>query len=174
MRPGKPLNPYAESFTPLCIRGREEENATPTHIVTDIKKKDETVKFEQVTENRGNDVTSVDSENHVNIVNASSEDSTKEKVNIVEDFELDLAYLSAIFPALSEQSLADVYFATDSDLEASIEMLSQLELPDAFDFGDMSDFRDVAETSAKEKTTVTGEASGSCGSSGVSLGFDQQ
>jgi hypothetical protein len=44
-----------------------------------------------------------------------------------EDPEIDLAYLEIMFPNMSEQSLADVYSVNGGDLEASIDMLNELE-----------------------------------------------
>jgi hypothetical protein len=40
---------------------------------------------------------------------------------------VDLAYLEIMFPNMSEQSLADVYSVNGGDLEASIDMLNELE-----------------------------------------------
>lgn len=51
-----------------------------------------------------------------------------ESQSMIEDYELDLAYLAAAFPSISEQSLVDVYCANAGDLEASVDMLIQLEV----------------------------------------------
>lgn len=51
-----------------------------------------------------------------------------EKRSSFEEQELDLAYLTAEFPGMSEQSLVDVYCANAGDLEASVDMLIQLEV----------------------------------------------
>lgn len=56
----------------------------------------------------------------------SSSELTK-KHCIEEDPEMDLTYLAVMFPNLSEQSLADVYSVNGGDLEASIDMLNELE-----------------------------------------------
>lgn len=45
-----------------------------------------------------------------------------------EETEMDLAYLAMTFPGVSEQSLADVYYANGCDMETSIDMLKHLEV----------------------------------------------
>lgn len=57
----------------------------------------------------------------------TSSELTK-KHSIDDDSEMDMAYLTIMFPNMSEQSLADVYSANAGDLEASIEMLNELEV----------------------------------------------
>lgn len=44
------------------------------------------------------------------------------------DFDLDLEFLKASFPGLSDQSLTDVYLANKGDVDAAIDMLSLLEV----------------------------------------------
>ncbi|XP_043687200.1 polyadenylate-binding protein-interacting protein 6-like isoform X2 [Telopea speciosissima] len=85
---------------------------------------------------------------------------------IHEESEMHLAYLGVIFPDISDQSLADVYSVNEGDLEASVDMLHQLEvypdLPDSLDIGDVSEFECPAEgTSMRPNQTASGEASGS-------------
>lgn len=55
-------------------------------------------------------------------------DDMADTQSLIEDYELDLAYLAAAFPSISEQSLVDVYCANSGDLEASVDMLIQLEV----------------------------------------------
>ena len=50
------------------------------------------------------------------------------KHSIDEDSEMDLAYLAIMFPNMSEQSLADVYSVNGGDVEASVDMLNELEV----------------------------------------------
>lgn len=45
-----------------------------------------------------------------------------------EEFDMDLEYLRMIFPGLSNDSVLDVYMANNRDLEATIDMLNQLEV----------------------------------------------
>ncbi|KAF5774049.1 putative polyadenylate-binding protein-interacting protein 5/6 [Helianthus annuus] len=53
-----------------------------------------------------------------------------------------------VFPGVSDESLSSVYTACNGDIEAAVEMLSQLELhsgdftenlPDSLDIGDVSE-----------------------------------
>ncbi|KAG4116007.1 hypothetical protein ERO13_D04G088301v2 [Gossypium hirsutum] len=44
-----------------------------------------------------------------------------------EEFDMDLEYLRMMFPGLSNDSVLDVYMANNGDLEATIDMLNQLE-----------------------------------------------
>ncbi|XP_058074701.1 polyadenylate-binding protein-interacting protein 6-like isoform X2 [Magnolia sinica] len=99
-----------------------------------------------------------------------------EKHTLVEDFEMELAYLGTQFPGLSEQSLADVYFANDGDLDASIDMLNQLELLDNSDVSHGLGFSSLGDASAsmRLKATGSGEASGSSGPSVLAMGVNQQ
>ncbi|KAJ8640602.1 hypothetical protein MRB53_017296 [Persea americana] len=93
-----------------------------------------------------------------------------EKRSSFEEQELDLAYLTAEFPGMSEQSLVDVYCANAGDLEASVDMLIQLEddevlrLPDTLDLLDISVSGTPGDSSRMQKTTDRGEASGSSSS----------
>ncbi|KAB2079558.1 hypothetical protein ES319_A05G012200v1 [Gossypium barbadense] len=65
-----------------------------------------------------------------------------------EEFDMDLEYLRMMFPGLSNDSVLDVYMANNGDLEATIDMLNQLEmytvessdtLLDTLDIGDVSE-----------------------------------
>lgn len=51
-----------------------------------------------------------------------------EKLILDEVYDMDLEYLQMRFPGLSHQSLFDVYLANKSDVEASIDMLNDLEV----------------------------------------------
>ncbi|KAL5713551.1 hypothetical protein ACHQM5_015615 [Ranunculus cassubicifolius] len=94
--------------------------------------------------------------------------------NLDEETEMDLAYLAMTFPGVSEQSLADVYYANGCDMETSIDMLKHLELPaevsqhlpDTLDIGDVAEFGFSDEVVGVLPKVLSGEASGS--SSGVS------
>lgn len=44
------------------------------------------------------------------------------------DIDMDIEYLLVTFSGLSQESITDVYLANGGDLEATIEMLSQLEV----------------------------------------------
>jgi len=94
----------------------------------------------------------------------SSSELTK-KHCIEEDPEMDLIYLAVMFPNLSEQSLADVYSVNGGDLEASIDMLNELEeqvlCPVDFPEHDVSECRVTEGSSTNLKSVFSGEASGS-------------
>ncbi|XP_022141760.1 polyadenylate-binding protein-interacting protein 5-like [Momordica charantia] len=90
------------------------------------------------------------------------------------DFDLDLEFLKASFPGLSDQSLTDVYLANKGDVDAAIDMLSLLEnkqpfgsedyvpegLPDSLDIGDISEYGFAADNQPSFKMkNVVGNAS---------------
>uniref|UniRef100_A0A7N0TAM9 CUE domain-containing protein n=1 Tax=Kalanchoe fedtschenkoi TaxID=63787 RepID=A0A7N0TAM9_KALFE len=80
--------------------------------------------------------------------------------------EMDLAYLQTLFPSISEQSLSDVYFVNDCDLDAAYDMLSQLEtLPDSLDIGDVSEPQILPEFANLKLKEVAGVASGASATS---------
>lgn len=45
-----------------------------------------------------------------------------------EEFDIDLEYLRMTFPGISDESLVDVYNVNGGDLDAAVDMLSQLEV----------------------------------------------
>lgn len=55
-------------------------------------------------------------------------DQTKKKQIVEDSREMDLSYLTFLFPNISEQCLADVYFLNATDVESSIDMLNELEV----------------------------------------------
>ncbi|XP_077211737.1 uncharacterized protein LOC143846982 [Tasmannia lanceolata] len=95
--------------------------------------------------------------------------------NLVEDFGSDVAFLADMFPGISDQSLVDAHFANGCDLDATIEMLIQLEcqddefqqLPDTLDDNDLSEFSALADDAFMRQNTSapSGEASSSSGPS---------
>ncbi|RWR77488.1 polyadenylate-binding protein-interacting protein 6 [Cinnamomum micranthum f. kanehirae] len=97
-------------------------------------------------------------------------DVMADRQSLIEDYELDLAYLAAAFPSISEQSLVDVYCANFGDLEASVDMLIQLE---DLNIPDMSESSTVDGVSRIQNTTAYGESIGpshpSCSGSGSQL-----
>ncbi|XP_058111670.1 polyadenylate-binding protein-interacting protein 5-like [Magnolia sinica] len=207
MKPGKSsLNPYAASFVPLSRRGINDENKAHITTYRDHKSDGGTEIFNaNKVENNTPQTMSGESKNPMetaqnaqksNILGTEEDWSQKghnfysfedsmprdmndrtEKENPAEDYEVDMAYLAAAFPGISEQSLVDVYFANQGDLEASIEMLIQLEgqpddfqrLPQTLNIGDVSDSGVVGNTSGEWRANY-GEASGSSGPSDSVLG----
>lgn len=148
------LNPYATPFIPFSRQRADNENVAP--ITSENSKIDhETVQCKQVKEDEvkaagrtwGDSNSSYGNPQHQLPTNSyiegpsnygelySLEDSMShkrkdgtERRSSFADHELDLAYLTAEFPGLSEQSLVDVYCANAGDLEASVDMLIQLEV----------------------------------------------
>ncbi|KAL5975174.1 hypothetical protein ACLOJK_031853 [Asimina triloba] len=146
---GKPLNPYAASFVPSSMRRTADDKEA---VAVEITSRDGKTVQHQCIEDGNKDAlkshkeTVHDQQTSVGIpINievcpqmvhgtsgsdgkvSQNPNSGAKKDSTVEDFEVELAYLVTQFPDLSEQSLADVYFANDGDLDASIEMLNQLE-----------------------------------------------
>ncbi|KAJ4951343.1 hypothetical protein NE237_028175 [Protea cynaroides] len=197
MKPGmSSLNPYAASYIPLSKR--EDENKAFEIIGEHLDGGNGTAwsgapsKNQQVTKQnqiRGEaslafDIHGIeellDSEDgiqkgqpiygsHYSWSQNPSDMTEKQRTN--EDSEMDLAYLGVMFPGISNQSLSDVYSVNEGDLDASVEMLHQLEvypadvsqhLPDSLDIGDVSEFECPAEgTSMRPNQTTPGEASAS-------------
>ncbi|KAL6331172.1 hypothetical protein AAG906_009600 [Vitis piasezkii] len=139
------LNPFAESYIPLSKR--EPKNEGKTSEITaekSPKSSGETTWFD--TRSQGPKETKQiylqsDASFDLNIHGIEElligEDFMKkghenpsnetEKYYTDEDSQMDLAYLGTLFPGISDQSLLDVYTANGGDLEASIDMLNQLE-----------------------------------------------
>ncbi|EOA19282.1 hypothetical protein CARUB_v10001953mg [Capsella rubella] len=85
------------------------------------------------------------------------------------EMDMDIEFLLVTFSGLSHESINDVYLANNCDLDATIEMLNQLEiysteaqeyLPDTLDIGD------VPET-ITEPSKLKNETSASSSSSGI-------
>ncbi|PIA65236.1 hypothetical protein AQUCO_00100608v1 [Aquilegia coerulea] len=145
------LNPYASSYIPLAKRGNGNESKPVQMTHGDFVSHDK-IAFTKHPESyiKGN------------------------AQNLDEETEIDLAYLGATFPGVSSQSLSDVYYANGCDVEASVDMLKELEypvefsqhLPDTLDIGDVPEFGSSTEGTSVKPKVIVGEASGS--SSGVS------
>nr|DAD44766.1 TPA_asm: hypothetical protein HUJ06_002996 [Nelumbo nucifera] len=146
------LNPYAASYVPLSKREDADKNAfeisSGSKIVdTDAWSKNSS-EGQETEANQLPGEASLDFNVHgiEELLNSmdltqkshmddNSHDSLScnpsyatEKHNTYDDFEMDLAYLATMFPSLSDQSLVDVYSANAGDLEASVDMLHQLEV----------------------------------------------
>ncbi|XP_022749550.1 polyadenylate-binding protein-interacting protein 5-like isoform X2 [Durio zibethinus] len=144
MKPGvSSLNPYAASYIPLAKREAND-------IVTakDIKHENKTAWFEPSSHFAHNPPhysnVSLDSVTHGTkkhqipetsaLKSNPSHDSLMlnpgemtDKQIMDEEFDMDLEYLRMAFPGLSNESLVDVYLANNGDLEATVDMLNQLE-----------------------------------------------
>ncbi|KAL5576402.1 hypothetical protein UlMin_018101 [Ulmus minor] len=165
------LNPYAAAYIPLSKR-----EAAPTQR-TSIPGNVWPGNSGETAQNQYQRNASFGSGAHITGERyGSSSQSVNEllqKQLLDEQFDMELEYLKMTFPGLSDQSLADVYVANRGDLDATIDMLNQLEfhtvessesLPDSLDIGDVSE--PVASTTHCASSTlkyVAGE--GSSGSS---------
>ena len=141
------LNPYAESYVPLSKRKpKNESKASVTTAEISSKYSNETTWSNSHSESPNSKVTkqahfqtgaSFDLNIH-GIEELLIDDFMKkgdqnpsnetEKNYTDDDSQMDLAYLAAIFPGISDQSLLDVYSANGGDLEGSVDMLNQLEV----------------------------------------------
>ncbi|CAH8391456.1 unnamed protein product [Eruca vesicaria subsp. sativa] len=79
------------------------------------------------------------------------------------DIDMDIEYLLVTFSGLSQESITDVYLANSGDLEATIEMLTQLEiysdetqenLPETLDICESGPSTSKASTQKKAATEV--------------------
>ncbi|XP_010454894.1 PREDICTED: polyadenylate-binding protein-interacting protein 6-like [Camelina sativa] len=90
------------------------------------------------------------------------------------EMDMDIEFLLVTFSGLSHESINDVYLANNCDLDATIEMLNQLEiysteaqeyLPDTLDIGDVPET--ITEPSTSTSSKLKNEASASSSSSGI-------
>lgn len=158
------LNPFAQSYMPIALREASCENKDAAVCAEHG--------FQKLTITGNSKLKSQKDDNplstHYNqVANIKFPD---------EEFEMDLAYLQMSFPGMSDQSLMDVYTLSDCDLEASLEMLSQLEsvetsdcLPDALDIGDVPEAAPSGECSTTKTKNVVGESCSLYGSSNLAV-----
>ncbi|KAL6212176.1 hypothetical protein ACLB2K_017397 [Fragaria x ananassa] len=187
MKPGvSSLNPYAAAYIPLSKR---EADDRPFATSKESNRKNDAVWFgapHSMNQNQNHSKAYLGSDSPGTAALLSpkafalnnypphgSYGSSSQNVNEVtenEEFDMDLEYLQMAFPGISDQSLADVYLANKGDLEATIDMLNQLEfytvessesLPDTLDIGDVSESGMSPKSAWKLKTVAAGEASGS-------------
>ncbi|CAF2135692.1 hypothetical protein BRARA_B00408 [Brassica rapa] len=80
------------------------------------------------------------------------------------DIDMDIEYLLVTFSGLSQESITDVYLANSGDLEATIEMLNQLEiysteaqehLPETLDIGDLCESGPSSSKASTQKKAAT-------------------
>ncbi|XP_057968695.1 polyadenylate-binding protein-interacting protein 5-like [Malania oleifera] len=191
MKPGmSSLNPYAASYIPLSKREAKDENISSVVAMENSLKnetscsksppevqKDPKQKCPQPYESFDLNICGIEELLTGEDLKKGQQNPTDHmgKQFVDEDFEMDLAYLASIFPGVSEQSISDVYSANGGDLDASMDMLTQLEpypvdvskhLPDSLDIGDVSELKYSGEgSSVKLKSVKSGEASGSTSAS---------
>ncbi|KAI7732224.1 hypothetical protein M8C21_006107 [Ambrosia artemisiifolia] len=164
------LNPYATSYIPLSRRGTPDASKDYDHGTT--------TQYESPRYSENHDALPEAPEN-LKLKNHSGFDSYgssshsselagKQPVDV--DHDMNLSYLQMVFPDVSDESLSSVYTACIGDMEATVEMLTQLELhsgdftenlPDSLDIGDVSEAGSSSEGgSQKLKKVVVGEGSG--------------
>ncbi|XP_021893545.1 polyadenylate-binding protein-interacting protein 5 isoform X2 [Carica papaya] len=102
-----------------------------------------------------------------------SPDQMADKQIIDDEWDVHMEFLKMHFPGLSDQSIADVYIANNGDLEATVDMLNQLEvyatespeaLPDTLDIGDVPESGTSTASTLKLKN-VAGETGASASGS---------
>lgn len=145
MKPlGSSLNPYATSYIPLSKR-----EANKTFIAENSSKDSIGSNFPGHSEHYMHNPPYENIPPHLNmrhgekapvtvtsaVKNHPFHGSFSQQISDLTEMEMldreiymDLEFLQASFPGLSEQSLSDVYFANKGDLDAAIDMLSQLEV----------------------------------------------
>ncbi|XP_010541637.1 PREDICTED: polyadenylate-binding protein-interacting protein 5-like [Tarenaya hassleriana] len=141
MKPGV-LNPYAASYIPLSKRegyagdGELFYTQRPMHIAP---------QSQQIHVSRDyGEAQGVKSYpgSEVSVPKQSSDMTHKQMRDEDLEMDMDVEFLLMIFPGLSHESIADVYLANNGDIEAAMDMLTQLEtyssepesLPDTLDF----------------------------------------
>ncbi|XP_022543403.1 polyadenylate-binding protein-interacting protein 6 isoform X1 [Brassica napus] len=165
MKPGgSALNPHAAAYVPLSKREGASASAKPAAASTHH------VQYQPYGAYGYGDQ---GSQMYMPKTTYSSDKQLRD-----EDLEMDMEieYLSATFFDLSHESISDVYLANNGDLDATIEMLNQLEiysteaqeyLPDTLDIGDVPETITPSTSSAPEQKKVSNEASASSTSSGT-------
>lgn len=172
MKTGTSLNPYATAYIPLSRRGAGDESKGYESTVVGttaawVGQNQYSQNYDGLAlpQNRDN----VQHKNKSESVFGSSSQSVEIAGKDV-DYDMNLAYLQMIFPGISDESLSGVYAANGGDMEATLEMLDQLELysgdslenlPDSLDIGDVSE----AGSSSAQKLKVSGEGDNMPGSS---------
>ncbi|KGN60127.1 polyadenylate-binding protein-interacting protein 5 [Cucumis sativus] len=169
MKPhGSSLNPFATSYIPLSQRGANRtfigENTSRENIGANLPGYSEQCVYNppynnsispRLNMNHGKkaSVAGAAVKNHPFLGSLSQQSSDLTEMEMFDrEVNMDIELLQVSFPGLSEQSLTDVYFANKGDLDAAIDMLSQLEnkhphdveydpesLPDTLDIGDISE-----------------------------------
>ncbi|KAI4377618.1 hypothetical protein MLD38_015215 [Melastoma candidum] len=131
------LNPYATAYIPLSKRGAADHTTKSFEKVKapkDLKSPEEVLVSETLFSSYA--------------VAGSASTSTHSADSTDDEFQMNLDYLQMTFSGLSYESLAAVYLENKQDMEATIDMLSQLEsyideplenLPDTLDIGDIKD-----------------------------------
>ncbi|KAK1370067.1 Polyadenylate-binding protein-interacting protein 6 [Heracleum sosnowskyi] len=152
------LNPYAASYIPISRRGLSDVNKG-FELTEDASRSGD--------EAFGQGPQPVISTTNNQYQMARQSYTVQEKNKWDEQRDMDLTYLQMTFPGVSDDSLSVVYLANSGDLDATIEMLVQLELytgdssenlPDSLDIGDVAE---SGTSSHKLKNVTKSEVGGS-------------
>ncbi|XP_010419714.1 PREDICTED: polyadenylate-binding protein-interacting protein 5-like [Camelina sativa] len=154
MKPGAfALNPHAASYVPLskrmdCGRGDDglvfamapAQQISFSGVEVSMQKKSSEMAYKQIRD---------------------------DDLDIEMDIDMDIEYLLVTFSGLSQESITDVYLANSGDLEATIEMLNQLEiystesqenLPETLDIG-IGDISESGPSTSKASEVVASSSS---------------
>lgn len=122
------LNPYAATYVSLCRKG----------VVDESTKKGYTNGYQASTQSQyriynGSDKPQIAEDSKLKCETfygslSQNPNEVTEKKALDEEYDMDLAYLLMMFPGISDESLSDVYKANNGDLEATVDMLSELEV----------------------------------------------
>ncbi|ESQ32092.1 hypothetical protein EUTSA_v10004997mg [Eutrema salsugineum] len=170
MKPGgSALNPYAAAYVPLSKRegylgGEELRSAKPvTHQVQHQPYVPHGFGFQGMGSFPGS---------QMSMPKTSSDMAYKQMRDEDMEMDMDIEYLLVTFPGLSHESINDVYLANSGDLDATIEMLNQLEiysteaqeyLPDTLDIGDVPETTEPSTSTAPKQKNASGSSSSSSG-----------
>ncbi|KAL8110006.1 hypothetical protein AgCh_025934 [Apium graveolens] len=134
------LNPYAASYIPISRRGISDENKGFEVTENASRSVDGPQPVISTTNNQYQmarqsynvqGTVSEDSKLKSHSVHGSSSqypNEMTEKQKLDEQSDMDLTYLQLTFPGVSDDSLSVAYLANSGDLDATIDMLVQLEV----------------------------------------------
>lgn len=119
------LNPYAAAYIPLSKRCADDR----TYVTATESEENPYCNLQDQLHFKG----SLDSGAHGSAKQFYGSSSCTfnelaEKQMSTEEFDMDLEFLQMTFTGISDQSLTDVYLANKGDLEATVDMLNQLEV----------------------------------------------
>ncbi|CAH9127295.1 unnamed protein product [Cuscuta epithymum] len=160
------LNPHAEVYVPLFQReGGNKDGLLPSIV----KPAEFPQQFPQSSEPHS--IQPSPSDNlYASSSQGQSDDSEPTDTQLMDmQYNFDMNCLRTNFHDISEESLSHVYILKECDLNETIDMLNQLELPDCLYIGDESEPGPSSKAAnQKLKKSVTGEACSIPASSGSS------
>ncbi|KAL1202237.1 Polyadenylate-binding protein-interacting protein 5 [Cardamine amara subsp. amara] len=162
MKPGTfALNPHAAAYVPISKRvdyGGSDDGLmfanSPTHMM-----QGQQISFSGVQ------VSMPKTSSEMAYKQIRDDDDDDDGLDMEMDIDMDIEFLLVTFPGLSQESITDVYLANSGDLEATIEMLNQLEiysaeaqehLPETLDIGDITESGpSTSSKGSKQKNAAT-------------------